>query len=286
MTRLGVFVTVSSLALAGPLACGGQVTVTSGGATTSSGSDTSTTTNSNPPPTTDTTTSTVPDAQCGRTHEYAVMSLHLPKKQLSCLQQGAFLAASHDFSGRVIESDESGVLLDACVPNTKCTAEIYQLKFTAPGLYNVVPVDAVVRVSFAIELPKVGKCLVSMSIVNLPTWAGLSNPITPDPIIWMAGGRGTYVPAPEAPFDVEAVPLGCYPNEPPGCRPKEDFVLRFSSPNAEPLDVPMGVSHQWVQAGFGGSHVLTVRNLRSFDTGECDNDSNWGYYIYGSEMLD
>jgi len=286
MRHFGVLLALSSAAFL--LACGSEVTVTNGLATTSSSSGSSSsgegnTTGGNP-----SGTSTGIGEQCGRSDEkLPVISLLKPENQeVSCAALKASLVIGETivFSAVVVESNESTVVLDSCPPMADCGPSTYYLQLDAPGHYNVAPVGAFVRVSFTLEMPY-DICSGALSLTNMSDWAGWPNPVSPDPIIWMAAGRGTYETAPESTFEIEAKALGCYPNE-GGCRPKEDFSLRFSSPYGQPLDVPMGTSREWAQAGYGGSHVLTVRNVRSYDDGTCDEDHDWGYWIYGSEMLD
>ena len=291
MRSLRIIVTLSSVTLSGLLACGSQVTFTNGAAATTGSSSSSSGTSSppstvEPPTTTNTSTPTTPGGQCGRTNDTFQMMLFSPEKMVwSCqafeeTQQGA-----HSFNAQVTQSSEGHLLLDACPPNADCLPMTYELHFGAPYLYNVVPLNAFVRVSVAVGIP--WGCEHALSIVNIPEWGGVKNPVTPAPILWLAGADGTYAAAPNSPFSVDAEALNCYPNEQPGCGPKEDFVLWFKSEySSEALNVPMGETREWIQAGYGGSHVLTVHNLRSYETGWCDDYWNWGYYIYGSEMLD
>jgi len=214
------------------------------------------------------------------------MALHTPENEVwSCESFNETKQGALGFDARVIESYEGGVTLDACPPNADCLPWIYKLQFAAPYLYNVIPLNAFVRVSVAVDVP--WGCAHAVSVVNVPEWGGYPNPVSPDPVLWLAGADGTYAAAPNSPFSVEAQALGCYPNEEPGCGKKEDYVLWFKSPNtSEVLDVHMGQEREWVQAGYGGAHVLTVKNLRSYETGWCDDYWNWGYFIYGSGMLD
>lgn len=171
--------------------------------------------------------------------------------------------------------------LDRCPPTSpSCDPILSILRVAAPGLIvsgvELIPIGTYVRVDVTADLLE--GCSHRLQIWNLPTWHGVSNPVSQDSGLWLAGVDG-QLPSGEAPFSVSALPLGCYPDE-QGCDgPKDDYRLRFvedgSTPNA--LDLDMGEESDWQLRSSPASELLRVRNLRSYESGECGDHWNWAF---------
>ena len=54
------------------------------------------------------------------------------------------------------------------------------------------------------------------------------------------------------------------------------FDFKGASGTDSPLRVYMGETVPWTTSGT----TFTVHNLRSYDTGQCDDYWNWAYTIY------
>jgi len=59
-------------------------------------------------------------------------------------------------------------------------------------------------------------------------------------------------------------------------------LLAFRDEN-DPSDpgtsVSMGEQAEWVLANPNSNQYVTVRNLRSYVSGACDDDGNWAYWV-------
>lgn len=68
----------------------------------------------------------------------------------------------------------------------------------------------------------------------------------------------------------------------PSCGPvvPDLYMLRLRHPQrAVGLEVPMGATAAWNIPIVGGTQNLRMRNLRSFETGACDDYWNWAWWI-------
>lgn len=181
------------------------------------------------------------------------------------------------FDAAVVKSGGNALSVDACSPAADCLPQIFNLTFDAEGLYVDVPVGAFVHVEVAVDVP--WGCSHRLSITALPNWAGEPSPVPAGHTLYLAAADGTVAPPAGAPFIVTPIKLDC-PGYPSGCgggvEPGQ-YALRFSS-----IDDPSaGVL---VETGELKNISLVetwaaVKNLRSFESGACDDYWNWAYWV-------
>jgi hypothetical protein len=123
-------------------------------------------------------------------------------------------------------------------------------------------------------------CGHQLEIRNLPTWGGVPSPGGTEPWLWLAAGDGVADTISHQDLSITPLPLGCYPGQ-PGCgTPPEDYVLRFAMSCAPGtvLDLAMGQTEEWTVPCNDQPPIALVRNLRSYESGMCDDYGNWGFY--------
>jgi hypothetical protein len=268
--------TLSAIAVS--VGCGGNVRLEPGGAGGDGGQGGVTTTTTTGPGST-TSTGTGGAAQCGQTLEGFSLDLQREDGTVwGCGYGPATQQGELSFNAEILDGWEGGYVLNTCAPDANCLPTKEVLVLHAPGLPMSIPTGAFIEVTVSVYQP--WGCEHHVLIKNLPQWGGLANPHFGDDRLFLAAGDGNPFPVQGAPFWVETVALGCYPDAPPGCTTKEDFALRFFQVDQEgnSITVPMGVTSEWKILIPDGKFPLVVRNLRSFETGNCDDYWNWGYY--------
>jgi hypothetical protein len=182
-----------------------------------------------------------------------------------------------ELSGRVVSSEPEKLTIDSCSPLADCAPLINTLDFKAPGLSLTIPVDSYVSMQVRVDIPM--GCSHELMIQNLPEWDGLPNPVFAGRHLWLAAADGVIATLPDAPFAVTALPLGCSPE------PQRDaYSLLFTSPSSKAeVSLKMGESSDWY---WQPTSMMTVRNLRSFETGQVDDYWNWGFWLTGELAID
>jgi hypothetical protein len=236
------------------------------GATSSAATNVSTTT----------TTSSGGSPGCGRTHDRFELKLELGTGQIYGCGSGGPTGIGLTIEGRVVHVSRDQIVVDSCPPEALCQGALQVLTFSAPGLLNPVPPDAFVRVQVAIEQP--WACTQALQIVNLPEWEGWPNPVVGGSPLWLAAADGVTTTLAGAPFNIGTVALGCV-GEVDSCGPiPDDYALSFEAPGAKNTAlVRMGEAADWLVEG-PEPHNFVLRNLRSFETGACDDYWNWGWW--------
>ncbi|MCC6522073.1 MAG: hypothetical protein IT373_05380 [Polyangiaceae bacterium] len=286
MRGFAVF-SVVGLGLCGGLAaCSGTVTLgtgTGGSAGTTSTTSWTTTTSSTTWTTTTSTTTGTGGSACYETHDGFDLELDGPDNTVWGCNVGGTQTGDFVFDAVVLDAAENSLALDACPPNADCTNTEYKLSFSAPGLYSYIPVGTFVEVSVHVYQP--WGCEHALQIKNLPSWGGVANPYYPDDRVWLVAADGALTTFPGTPFAIEAEALGCYPNEPPGCGIHDDYRLVFVPPGAQPVALGMGETGSlWFPSQY--PQYFDVRNLRSYETGWCDDYWNWAYFAVQNMMVD
>jgi hypothetical protein len=261
-------------------ACGSEVTIYhqpaggnggAGGTTPTSSTTNPTTTETSP-----TSSGTGGGPSCVRTHDWFEMQLDDYEGLTWGCEGGAVEEGTNTLAGQVVESFDAGLVLDSCPPNADCMPMLSKLGFSAPGLFNPVPQGAFVAVTVRVEMP--WGCSHELLIVNLPTWAGMPNPVDSTAKAYLLAADGAPEAPPGSPITVKAEPAGCSSGE-----EGDDYRLHFSTsqPN-EDLILLMGQSEVWeVDAGL----FMQGRNLRSFETGYADDTFDWGYYLVDLQLV-
>lgn len=162
------------------------------------------------------------------------------------------------YEGVVVKSGNNGLIVDTCAPGTPCTLDHVIIDVFAPGLGVFIPEGTFVSV--AVGMVNMGwGCAENVLVMNLPSFAGMPNPTSPNPILWLAAADGTLATLPGSPFAVHETG-DCPLQGPEGVH---DFALQIT-----PLAAP--ASSITVSMGQGDATTLPngetwlARNLRSF----------------------
>lgn len=226
---------------------------------------------------------------CGRTYEYFDFRLETwDGIGVSCGLSMPGGSQVFHLQGQVIESGGDYLAIDSCPPNADCAPMVSYLFVSSPGLVLQTPPGVFVDLTIQIDYPM--GCAQTLLVRNLPEWGGVFNMEWPAPTLWLAGSEGATTTLEGSPFWIETVPLGCYTNpEPTPCGAPEDYALRLRqafNPDDPGITLTMGESTWWQVSDEGQYAEWQVRNLKSFETGECDDYWNWGYYVAFTWPLD
>lgn len=217
---------------------------------------------------------------CGQVYDSFFMDAYLYDGSYWGCWEGS--GGQLELDGLVMESYPNGLIIDSCPPTMDCAAPmISEFYFDAPGLETWVPVGAFVRVIISVEMP--WGCEQRVVVRNQPQWDGVPNPVSMGRELYLAAADGTFATMQGMPFEIGVQGLGCYPGA-PGCggEPTDDYLFEFrskSDPGADALVLGMGQQAEWKLAGPDGSQYMTVRNLRSYASGMCDDYWNWAYWM-------
>lgn len=184
-----------------------------------------------------------------------------------------------EFTGELISQTIGTLVIETCPPTADCPSIPYTISLKAQGLsLPTMPKGVYMKVSA--QFQQGWACVSQLLIQNAPSWAGVPNPNSQDEFVWFAGADGTTDVLPGSPFVIEPQALGCYPDAPPDCGPKDDYQLLFTS-----LAIPgytkavsMGNTIEWALKDPNGRFLL-IRNLRSYSSGFCDDYWNWAYWM-------
>jgi hypothetical protein len=229
---------------------------------------------------------------CGRTHLGATITVRVPDgNTLSCsttVFDGGFVSPPpRTWIGRVTGSDAHSITVSTCAPgagnddggavDAGCVPSVLRIDAVARGLdltrFPLVWVRVKAQVSFF------WTCQQSLEITTADPIDG-STPSGPAGQLLLAVVDGNGVAFDDSPYKVTHVQLGCAPGR--TCNgptlDADDYAFAFSRPGdtAAPARVYMGETVTWKTAAAD----FTVQNLRSFQTGNCDDYWNWAYTIY------
>ncbi len=239
---------------------------------------------------------------CGRTHLGATVTVHAPDgNTLSCsaaFPDGGFVSPPpRTWLGRVTGSDTHSISVSVCplgagnddagaanangsdagAVDAGCVPSVLQIDAVAPGLDLTRFPLVWVRVKAAMSFFRT--CQQALEITTADPIDG-STPSGPAGQLLLAVVDGNGIAFDDSPYKVVHVRLGCTPG--PTCNGSaldaDDYAFEFSRPGdtAAPAHVYMGETVTWKTAAAD----FTVQNLRSFQTGNCDDYWNWAYTIY------
>lgn len=183
--------------------------------------------------------------------------------------------------GAVTKASAGSLEIDACGPAADCLPMLHQVKVSSPGLALTVPVGAFVRLHVNVYIP--WGCEERIMITNLPVWQGTPNPVVSEPRLWLAGSEGSASLLESAPFWLDKVKLDCGPVEDAGCGQPAHYVMQFT-PAGQPdlaVNVAPGETKSLALPDTPGA---VATNLKSYETGYCDDYWNWGYWIAPSAV--
>jgi len=243
------------------------------------------------------------EGHCGFTRLGATVAVHRPDGSALGCQEGKADAGTlppgappETWVGKVTGSDASSLVvsvcahgaavgdagaadaggLDAGVSDAGCVPSEVRIEAHAPGLdltrFPRVWVRVRAQVSFF------WYCQQSLEITTVDPSDG-STPPEPAGQLLLAVVDGGWAFA-DSPYKVDRVQLGCAPG--PTCNggkaDADTYAFDFKSTSGTDAGarVYMGETVTWKNDAVD----FTVRNLRSFQTGSCDDYWNWAYTIY------
>jgi hypothetical protein len=221
-----------------------------------------------------------PDApiSCVQTHDGFSMKASLYwGAQVSC---GAGTTDGvQELTGAVTSSGTNAFELDSCPPNADCMPMLSSFGFDAPGLYAYFPQGALVKVRLSVA--QSFGCIQQAEVTNVPAWGGLKNPWSEQKLIYLSASDGIAEAIAGSDLSVFRQPLGCYSGPSCGGDPADAYVLLFGAIWQSSMGMPvyMGTTGYLPFKGPDGEQYLTVRNLRSFSSGYCDDYWNWAWWV-------
>ncbi len=178
------------------------------------------------------------------------------------------------FRGTVVASNPTGFSADLCPPAADCQGyQFNHVRYGVDEIHPVVPVGSLVDVTVSIDQP--WGCSQAISVVNVPVWQGLPNPVSSEELVWLAAADGTTSVL-HSSIGVHTVEQNCVAED-VGCGDfSKAFNLRFASSDAyEVLTLVPGEEAIWEFK----NQVLSVKALRAFESGCLDDYWDWGYII-------
>jgi hypothetical protein len=175
-------------------------------------------------------------------------------------------------TGIVIGSGPNVMEIDECSPEADCVPMTADILWDARDLALAVPMGAIVRVDYLVA-STVYDCTEVLSIVNLPSWGGIANPVSASDELYLAAADGRYQAPDQSGLEITPVPQGCS-TATGGCNAglkPDDYALAFRVGSSETL-VHMGETRALGQG-------LTAANLRAYVSGYCDDYWNWAYWV-------
>jgi hypothetical protein len=185
-------------------------------------------------------------------------------------------AGAH-LEGVVIGTSSTGVVFDACAPNADCQGtRVYQLDVQSEGFWVAIPVGAFVQVDTQMEFS--WGCTARLLVRNLPVFGGMPSPLGDTAQLLFAGAEGTLAAIAGAPFTVDKYPLGCG-GQPTGCGTPESYALVVQAASATQATVQQSDALTFSAVDAGVQRELLFRNLRSYESGWCDDGGNYAYWV-------
>jgi hypothetical protein len=218
---------------------------------------------------------------CGQTHDSFSVVM---KSDVHTAPQCDFSPTPNVWheTGQVVKSDLNTFVIDTCPPDANCMPMQATFSFEAAGLSLYVPNGALIDVDYVITPVPFG-CDTHIAIRNVPTWGGVSNPISAGNEIYLAVAEGTVQPPAGIPLDVTTQPLGCGKTQGCNLQPADDYALAVSTG----LDVPATLIGMGSAATLSLSNqALSMRNLRSYESGACENYGDWAWYAVNLPPLE
>jgi len=183
--------------------------------------------------------------------------------------------------GRVTESTLSGMAIDSCPAFADCAPNITNVSVVAPGvdLSRAIPAGSLVSVHYK-QVNHTHGPVTDIAITSLDAWGGYTNPTPAKSGLYLAvdDGGGSL---PEFPFQVARILLRDCPEyrvTGVSCGGGETlglYALRFDEPSGNSVQLWMGVRSTYTL----GAGTLSVQVLRSYYSGGCGAEYNWGYWV-------
>jgi hypothetical protein len=194
---------------------------------------------------------------------------------------GPFVLEAIDYSidGRIVATSPSTFEIDTCPSGADCIARI-TFTVDAPGLdvSSTLAVGALAHVHYKKEC--IYGCVSDIAVTALASWGGYAYAAPAPTGLYLAADDGGGSVS-EMPYAIGRTLLDCPVVKPMPCGANAGlYTLEFDLLDASGgvvswVIVPMGEERR---ADYGGG-TLRIRNLRSFETGQCDNYTNWAHWV-------
>lgn len=218
---------------------------------------------------------------CGRTYDRFTYELGIdgaPSIGCSAAQPGA--NEDVHLQGVVLTSSTTELTFDTCPPNVDCDSDtVYHLKVDAPAFHIFVNPGSFIDIRATVAFN--WACVSTLVARTLPEWNGVPNPGGVGSRLLFAGVDGVSTVPDGIPFSLGTTPLGCTPDDIGGCGgggEPDDYRFDIKSGNTL-VSVEQGEIKAFSVVDGGVGYTLTFRNLRSFETGFCDDYWNWAYTV-------
>lgn len=216
---------------------------------------------------------------CARTYEGFAMSIGSSSGSpgLDCASAQPGSSTYQHIDGVVLSTWSEGFSIDTCPPNMDCGVSlVFDVWISAPDLWFDTFEGQFVQLDVLIDYP--WGCSQTLMVRNLPEWNGAASPAGPEAFLVVAGSDGHPYALDGSPFTVSPQALGCVGID-QGCGIEDDYLLEFYDAYG-PVPVYQGETRP-LELGLpsGAMQPALARNLRSFETGWCDDYWNWGYWV-------
>lgn len=210
-------------------------------------------------------------ASCVETHESVKIGIESDDgTSYGC---GVFEGYDVSLQGTVVGVEGGVVTIDTCPPNADCIASLTRVQIEASGLSIPLSTGQLVTVDLSVPYPE--WCSMSIAIHNLPSWGGVANAYDSSSRLYVAASEGNTDVLDDA-LTITRIPLGCGGFEPDGCEATpDDYAMQFVPAAGPPVQIGMGET-SWVQIG---TDAYRAKDLKSFETGFCDAEWDWSYWI-------
>jgi hypothetical protein len=185
--------------------------------------------------------------------------------------------------GVVTASTSTTLTLETCPPGTACDPATYTLAVESPAFMMNVFTGEFVQLDVAIHYP--WGCTGTILARNLPVFGGQPGPGGNVPWFIFAGSDGVAGAPDGAPFTVSALPLGCGTSG-QSCGPTVQDSYRFDVLGATVTSVFEGEMDVVSATDVGGPISVLFRNLRSYESGWCDDYWNYAWWATQAPIPD
>jgi hypothetical protein len=222
-------------------------------------------------------------ANCLRTtdgFQYTLTSTDGTSIDCSAAQPGINQKAH--IEGVVTAAGPTELTIDTCPPNADCIGAFYQLSIQSPGFAMNVAPGTFIQIDVQIDFP--WGCSNTIMARNLPTWGGVPSPGGNVPWLIFEASDGANQALDGSPFALSTLALGCHPNAEPGCGLEDEY--RFDIHGVSDTSAYQGETIYFDANEGGQVRPLQFRNLRSFETGWCDDYWNWAYWVVPAPLVE
>jgi hypothetical protein len=217
---------------------------------------------------------------CTQTFDRLFMDV-IPSVPVVDAGMGPFETIDFATDGRIVGLSRTTFEIDGCPANADCDAQVRQFTLDAPGLdvSRALFPGALVHVHY-----KRGcgwGCTSDIAVTSLDSWGGYANAAPAATGLYLAADDGGGSVG-EMMYRVNRTLLPCdtYPRGGVCAENAGLYSLEFDFDDASWVVVPMG--EERVAPYRGG--LLSIRNLRSFETGYCDDYWNWAHWMVNARF--